>query len=143
MVIRYEPLEAHVEALVLARLERDADLQPDEDDPTDALREKIAAVEARLTVLADAFADDGGDVLEFRRVGMRYREQIVELRRQIATAATRKRLADPVEIRAQWPGYDLSQRRAIVTTLIERVVVAPGRVGLNRFDAERLRVIWR
>lgn len=143
ITVRYEPLEDHMVALVLARLERDSDLQPDDDDPAEELRQRIAVIEGRIEAMADAFADDGGDLLEFRRLGQRYREQIADLRRQITRAGERRRMSDPVEIRVAWPTYDLAQRRAVVAELIERVDVAPGRVGLNRFDPMRLSVVWR
>lgn len=143
ITVRYEPLEAHIVALVLARLERDSDLQPDPTDPADELRERIARVEGRLEKLADQFADEDGDVLEFRRAGQRLRQQIVDLRRQITDVGTRRRMSDPVEVRAAWPDYDLSQRRAVVGELIERVDIAPARVGLNHFDPNRLTVVWR
>lgn len=141
---RYDPAEALVTDLVLARLERDADLQPAAPaDPTDRLREEIARQEARLTALADAFADEEGDVLELRRAGQRIRERIADLRRQIAEAGTARRMLDPIEVRAEWDRYDLAQRRAVLALLIERIDVAPAVRGRNRFDPDRLSVVWR
>lgn len=43
----------------------------------------------------------------------------------------------------EWHGLDLSQRRAIAAALIETITVAPGRVGLNRFDPSRISLEWR
>lgn len=142
--IVYAPAEEAVVALILARLVHDVDLQPDvPDDPTRQLRDRIGVEEARLTALADAFADESGDVLEFRRAGQRIRGRITDLRAQIAQAAVAQRLTDPVEIRGEWPNYDLLQRRAVLDQLIERIDVAPAVRGRNTFDPDRLTVIWR
>lgn len=140
----YAPLEAAVADLIFARLERDADLQPDTPaDPTEEYRRSIGEQEARLEALADAYADEDGDLLEFRRAGQKIRQRITDLRQLIQQAAVEQQIADPVEVRRAWPGYDLEQRRAVVATLIERITVAPAKRGLNRFDPSRLDVTWR
>jgi site-specific DNA recombinase len=141
ILIRYEPLEAFVVEAVLRRSET---VIPDEaPDPTDSLRAQVGQLEARLEALGDAFADDGGDLLEFRRAGQRLRERIADLRRQINEHATVTRRRQPGGIREQWDGYDLDQRRGAVAELLERVEVGPGKVGLNRFDPDRLTLVWR
>lgn len=143
ILVRYSPVEDHIVELLLARLEQQADLQPDAPpDSTDHLREQIELAEARLDALAVAYADSG-DALEMRRAGQVLRERIADLRRQIGQAAVVQRLADPVQVRQAWPDYDITQRREVVDTLIERIDVAPARRGLNRFDPARLTVVWR
>lgn len=143
ILIRYGPLEEHVAALILAKLEQDVDLQPDApEDPRDALRAKIAFEESRLDLLVKAYEDDG-DALEMRRAGQGHRQRIAEYRQQISDAAVAQRIADPLQVRDEWDGYDLSQRRAVVDLLIERIDVAPADPGLNRFDPNRLTVVWR
>ncbi len=143
ILVRYAPLEAHVFALVLARIERDADLQPDAPaDPTDDLRARIAAEEAALDHLVAVYEGDG-DALELRRAGQVHRARIADLRGQIRQAVTVARVADPVQVRAEWDGYDLAQRRTVVSLLVEGIDVAPAVRGRNRFDAGRLTVRWR
>ena len=56
----------------------------------------------------------------------------------IASLPTNSALA-----RTQWEARDLEWRRRLVTTLVERVTVGPGRRGLNKFDPERVSIAWR
>jgi site-specific DNA recombinase len=141
ILVRYLPLEAFVVEAVLRRSE---EIVPDAaPDPTDSLRAQIAGLEARLEALGDAFADDGGDVLEFRRAGQRLRARIADVRRQVNDHHATARRQQPGGIRDLWGDYDLDQRRAAVAELLERVDVGPGKVGLNRFDPDRLTLVWR
>lgn len=143
ILVRYLPLEDHVVALLMARLERDADLSPAlPADPTEALREQIAAEEAQLRHLAAAYAGSG-DFVEMRAAGEIIRGRIAALRQQITDAHGQQRLASPLLVRDEWPGYDLAQRRTVAGQLIERIDVGPARRGLNRFDPDRLTVRWR
>jgi hypothetical protein len=47
------------------------------------------------------------------------------------------------ELRPEWDSLDLSQQRAIVASVLDHVVVGPGRRGYNRFDESRLTPFWR
>jgi site-specific DNA recombinase len=135
--------DAAIEQLLFAKLERDARLEPDAPpDPTQALLDRIAADELRLGALGDAFADDpDSNPLELRAAGARIRQRIGATRSELALAQTGLRVAEPLQVRAAWPGYDLAQKRAVIGFLIERVDVGPGTPG--RFDRDRLDVTWR
>jgi hypothetical protein len=48
------------------------------------------------------------------------------------------------EMRARWEWCNVSQRRAVVTAVLESVVAHPATVmGRNRFDSDRLDPRWR
>lgn len=143
VTVHCDTSEELVRDLVLARLERDAALDPEPPvDLTDDLLSRIAADEERLRALADAFADDpDGNPLELRAAGARIRRRIRDTRADLARNATPQPLGDPLRVRDCWDSYDLQQRRLVVSTVLERVDVGPGRPG--RFDPERLQVTWR
>jgi len=46
-------------------------------------------------------------------------------------------------LREDWPTMDVDQRHALVCSLVERVNVAAGRRGYNRFDPDRFEIVWR
>lgn len=144
ILIRYSPVEEFVEDLVLARLETQAELQPEDPaDPSDALRAQITTFEQRLQGLAEEYADGDRSALELRASGQVLRERIAGLRRQIVGVAQARRMAEPLVVRDAWPTYDLEQRRAALDVMLERIDVAPAKRGLNRFDPDRLTVLWR
>jgi DNA invertase Pin-like site-specific DNA recombinase len=127
--------------LVLARLERDAELNDVPNDPTGELLDRIAADEQRLTALAEAYADDDeAEPLELRLASARIRKRIAATRAELAQVTVQA--ARPAAVsRAAWElDYDLQQRRQVVASLIERIDVGPGRPG--RFDPARLRITW-
>jgi site-specific DNA recombinase len=144
ILVRYAPAEEHITELVLARIEQQARLREDAPsrDPSDDLRAQIAVQEARLEALAEAYADEG-DALEMRRAGQMIRARIADLRSQITETAQTRRLTESSAVRAEWPSYDIEQRRAVYLEVLDRIDVGSARRGLNRFDPARLTVVWR
>jgi hypothetical protein len=51
----------------------------------------------------------------------------------------------PVEdMLARWTGVNVSQRRAVISAVLEKLVVHSAPVmGRNRFDTDRLEPVWR
>lgn len=47
------------------------------------------------------------------------------------------------KLRQAWDGESFDWRRAIVTTVIDKVSIGPGRRGYNRFDPSRVAIEWR
>lgn len=50
---------------------------------------------------------------------------------------------DPVAILADWAVMTLDERREVIDDYIEKVVIERARPGLQRFDSDRVKVIWR
>lgn len=46
-------------------------------------------------------------------------------------------------LRERWEKLDLTRQHAIITAVLDHVVVSPGRPGYNRFDESRLTPVWR
>jgi DNA invertase Pin-like site-specific DNA recombinase len=145
ILVRYEPAEEHVVELLLSKIEREVDLAPHlPHDRTAELLVEIGREEARLTALAEAFADDpDSNPLELRAAGAKIRRRIADLRGQVAREQATARMPLPVDVRTEWAGYDLMQRRELLGRVVERIVVHPAAVrGRSRFDPDRLDIRW-
>ena len=143
-------VDDHIEALVIARLERDdmADLlrppaRPDVD--TAALRAKLEGVRTRKAAQARMHAMGDLDD-EALRAGQRaFREQENVIAAQLAAAADEP---DPLEglrecsaARAVWQALPLPRRRAVVQKLFDAVVIERAGRG-HRFDPATIKVKW-
>lgn len=104
-------------------------------------------IEERLGELADLFA--AGDIT--RREWMRAREALsarLEVAQdELAEALTPSPVApfagSADALRKAWPAMDLGQRRAIVASVIARVVVSPATKGGPAVDLDRVSIEWR
>jgi DNA invertase Pin-like site-specific DNA recombinase len=109
---------------------------------------KASDIEARIEVLDDQF--DGGQVSQAR-----YRERRGRLLDLLADAREQERdsgFALPEEfarnLRERWDDFTTSERRRIVSAVLERVEIAPfdgTRKGRPRsgVDRDRVRLVWR
>ncbi len=50
---------------------------------------------------------------------------------------------DVAGLRERWDSLDLGARSAVLTAVVERVEINPAVRGRNRFDPDRVRVVWR
>ncbi|WP_235499998.1 recombinase family protein [Aeromicrobium sp. Leaf289] len=133
-----------VEALVIARLERPdaADLfAGDSDAMTRATSEKLA-IEARLDLLADQFADGLITGSQLERGTARLRPKLAEVEAQIIAASPSPEYAELVGpgVRARWEGQSLDRKRAVIDALM-RVTVLPSGAG-QRFSPEQVEFEW-
>ena len=46
-------------------------------------------------------------------------------------------------LRAAWPSLPLHRKQAVVSLLVEAVVIGPGIPGLNKFDSRRVTIRWK
>jgi site-specific DNA recombinase len=140
-----EPLEELVTEAVLLRLDSPAlavamaEAAEGDDDAAEA-----TVLQTRLDELADMFAS--GELS--RREWLRAKEG-VERRLEAAEAALRRHGASAAlagttgELRATWPTLSADRRRAVLAAVVEAVTIAPAVKGRNRFDPERVDVVWR
>jgi site-specific DNA recombinase len=137
------PLEDMVRDYTLGRLENEQFLRAISARSEDAAP-LLAAIERdqdRLAALADAFGDDvEANPLEYRLAAGRIRERLEANRAKVARVQSQRVVVavNPATVRAEWPGMDISQQRALVDIAVRDVIVSPAVPGLNRFDPGRV-----
>lgn len=147
---RAADVDHYVTEVVLARL-----AQPDAAEvfatPCDgvdvtALRAEAAVVRARLDQVAAEFADDDAITPgQMRTMTERLRARLAGVEQAIADAGRESALTpllDAGDIRAAWGAMSRSQRRGVVSTLIEVRLRRPGR-GARVFDPDTVEIAWR
>jgi site-specific DNA recombinase len=145
VAILAEPLEELIAEAVLIRLDTPAlaeALAATAHD--DGAVEVMTALQGRLDELADMFA--AGELS--RREWLRAKEG-VEQRLETAEAALRRQSAGAAlagvagALRTSWADLSTDRRRAILAAVVETVTIGPALRGRNRFDPERVDVLWR
>ena len=105
-----------------------------------------AALELAEAKIQELMAAYDNNELSGQYVFPRVREkegEIAELKRRHAEWVKANAGPSITDIGSSWPALDLDQKRAVIATVIEAVVLKPAtRQGLNAFDPERLDVVW-
>jgi site-specific DNA recombinase len=144
------PTDDHIRDLVLtalnspelvSRLRSRDHLEPD-------LHARIRADEDDLEALA---ADHGNGEIsraEWKAARSPIVARLEAARAQLAASTQTSALEGFVgsleDMTARWSAFNISQRREVVTTALEKVTVHPATVmGRNRFDSDRLEPVWR
>jgi hypothetical protein len=144
------PTDDHVRDLVLTALdspEMAARLRQRE-APEPDLHARIRAGEDELEALA---ADHGNGEIsraEWRAARGPIVARLDAARERLATSTQTTALTGFTgtldEMLARWTSANTSQRRAVITAVLEKVTVHPATVmGRNRFDTDRLEPVWR
>jgi DNA invertase Pin-like site-specific DNA recombinase len=107
--------------------------------------EDVAALEARMAELADAYGRGLVNMSEWMRARAPLEEQL-ERARHARDAAAR---SEPVlrefkagRLRRAWPTLSLEERRKILGAVVERIASAPAE-RRARWDADRVTMVWR
>ncbi|EWT03112.1 hypothetical protein N865_04105 [Intrasporangium oryzae NRRL B-24470] len=135
-----------VTRVVLGVLERDG-VRLLGGDPTTAshARERIAAIEAKLALAADQFADDTITGDQLRRVSARLKPQLTHERARLAASQPNPELADfaGTGIEDAWNAADVETRKRIIRVLGMRITIQPVGSGNGRaFDPESVTIEW-
>lgn len=135
-----------ITGVVLGVLERDG-VRLLGGDPTAAkrARERIAALEAKLALAADQFADDVITGDQLRRVSERLKPQLAEERAQLAAAQPNPELASftGTTVEDAWNAADVDTRKRVIRLLGMRITVRPVGSGKGRnFDPESVQIEW-
>ena len=146
-----EPLEEVVVEAVIQRLDSPnlsavlAELT--DDHQGDDLGSRISDDENMLTVLAEEWAAGSITRTEWMTARNAIESRLEATRRELArttrTTALDGFVGAPGALRAAWPALGLERQRAVLTAVLDRVVVGPAVKGRNFFDPERVDVIWR
>ena len=145
-------LESFITDAVLFRLDspeltRALEHQPDAHREAADLEIAIATDQAKQEELAGFWADGKIESAEYFVARKRIADRLSALRARSARvdrhSSVRKLAGEADRLRSQWSDLNLHQRRAVITAVLDHVVVGPAVRGLNRFDRSRLDPVWR
>jgi hypothetical protein len=150
MFVTAAPTDDHIRDLVLDALnspELVARLRH-RDQPESDLHARIRADADDLEALA---ADHGNGEIsraEWKAARSPIVARLEAARAQLAASTQTSALDGFVgsleDMTAHWQTFNTSQRRAVITAVLEKVTVHPATVmGRNRFDSDRLEPVWR
>ena len=147
-----EPVEQLLTDAVLARLDSPHLAQvlagkssPDAD--VAALAAQVEADQSRLDELAGLYAEGAISVREWIAARDPITARITQSRRDIAeateTSAVYELAGTGGTLAKQWPDLDLDRQQAIVKSVLDHAVIAPGTAGQRRLDINRVQPHWR
>jgi site-specific DNA recombinase len=144
------PTDDHIRELVLTALdspEMVARLRQRE-TPKPDLHARIHADEDDLDALAADFGAGAISRSEWKSARLPILARLEAARARLAQSTQTTALdsfVGPVEdMLARWTGVNVSQRRAVISAVLEKLLVHSAPVmGRNRFDTDRLEPVWR
>lgn len=144
--INADPLEEWVTEAILTALDTPALSQAARPARPDGDEARLRQLEARLDEWTDMFSRGEVDRQQFLRGQADVKAELEAERQRLARdARDRARLSLPTngELRGRWPGFSLTQRRAVLDAVLERVVIRPATHRGPVFDPERVELVWR
>jgi len=147
-----EPVEQLLTDAVLTRLDSPhlAQVLAGKSSPDADVAALAAAVEAdqsRLDELAALYAEGAISAREWLAARDPITARITQARRDIATATDTSAVSQLAgtggALRKQWPDLDLDRQQAIIKSVLDHAVIAPGTPGARRLDISRVQPHWR
>lgn len=147
-----EPLDELIRDMVLDALDgpelaRAMLTRSDPNTTAENLASQIRADEDKLTQLAEAFADDVLTPAQLKAATTKLRRRIAAARDQLATLDGRRELGRYLghgnELRTRWQTVNLDQRRAVIRSVVDAVIIHPAKPGGGRFDPDRAEIRWK
>ncbi len=147
-----QPVEDLLTDAVLARLDSPqlatvlaGKTSPDHD--VAALAAQVEADQARLDELAGLYADGAISAREWITARDPITARIQQARRDIAaatdTTAVYELAGTGGMLRTQWGDLDLDRQQAILKSILDHAVIAPGTAGARTLDINRVQPHWR
>ena len=103
--------------------------------------------QGQLEELARAHGEELIGLQEWLAARTPIEQRLQTARRKLAglnrNAALAEYIGDGSKLRSDWPELTLTRQAAIVTAVLDHVIVNPGRQGLNRLDPSRVTPVWR
>ena len=151
MSVKADPLEQLIVDAVLIRLDSPelAAAMSGEPGNLDAERWQAEVDQSRqqLEELAAMYGRREIGLTEWQAARTPIERRVTDAKKRLGRLTRNTALAGQIgnssELRERWASLPLSRQRAIVEAVIDRIVVAPGRRGYNRFDPNRITAIWR
>lgn len=154
VVRRMDHIDTYVSERILANLERSGvQVLGGDSAAADDARARIEALEAKLSLAADQFADDLLTPDQLQRINAKVRPQLqtaqADLRRALPPTDGLSEFTGSTA-RQAWADADLDQRRMVLRALVDagmRIDVdrsggKPGRHARNTFNPETVRIYW-
>ena len=151
LMILADPVEQLVSEAVLIRLDS-AELAAGwagqvEQSDTDGITARLDADEAQLDELATAYGRKQISLREYLRAREPIESRIDTARRELSrsggTVSVREFVGHADRLRAVWDEMPIERRQAVIGAILDRVTIAPGVRGRNRFDPERVSPTWK
>jgi site-specific DNA recombinase len=115
-----------------------------EEDPTREIYSTLAHDQGLLDRLQDKVAQELISPQTAKRNRAEIEQRMDRNRERLVRLAGGRVLAHiPPNVGDVWPNLSLDRRRAILSALIDRVVVYPQGRGARTFDPEKIRVLWK
>jgi hypothetical protein len=147
LAVYAEPLESYIAGAVLVALAEGLGQDEPEDDSQAADLTAIAQDEAQLAELAGAYTDRAITMAEWLAARRSIEERITAARQRVKERTKAKpvieAVSDVTRLANEWSGLPVQRRLAIISAVIDRIVVNPARPGAGAFEPERLDVTWR
>lgn len=138
------PIDEYVEAVVVGILERDGvQLLGGDEDAARVASDDVEAVEAKLALVADQFADDTITADQLARITAKLRTDLDAARQRLSAAQPAQQFERFArgDVSAAWAEADIEIKRAILDMLMI-ITVEPTGPGMPT-TAESVRIEWR
>ncbi|MZD04271.1 recombinase family protein [Streptomyces sp. SID5785] len=141
---RGDETDKHIEALVRAKLKRDAAAQAEEvpawnrDEELDEAVRRRGALEKRWQT---GQIDDETFFRNLPALDERVKVLRADQREHAAKAAAAE--AATADVDQEWKGKTLTQRRTLIKDALHAVIASPSGKGRKPFDVTQLRPVWR
>ena len=144
---KQEPVDELITGLVTARLSMPDAVQAFFPAPADIqpLLDNAAALEARLNIVADQYANDEITGEQLARITAKLRPQMEAAKREIREATATPDLIDLAtpDIAERWDNLPMDRKRAVIRMLMDIEILPIGRTGRAKFDPNKIKVTWR
>jgi site-specific DNA recombinase len=110
------------------------------------LVESLEKDRAKLAELGDAYADNELDRAEYQRLTERVKQRVEANEKKLTNVASVPQLeflGQGAKLRKAWDHLSLDERRDVLTSVLDHVVVLPAERPVNRFQPGRLRPVFR
>jgi site-specific DNA recombinase len=118
-----------------------------QDEGAESVLRQMAADQGKLEELAEDYATDVITRKEWLRARELLEARLEAARKRLSTnsrtAALEELSGDSVVFGEVWEGLSLPRRRAVISALVDRIIVHPAVRGRNTFDPQRLEPVWR
>jgi site-specific DNA recombinase len=152
ITILAEPVESFISEAVLYRLDSPAlahalRRRPDRTRDLDDLEQQIANDQAQLEELAAWWADKKIEGPEYLVARNRIADRLTSSRARFSQRDTNKSLRvlidQAADLRRRWADLNLHQKRAVITAVLDHVVVSAATTRTKHVDVGRLNPVWR